>query len=62
MSHYLTVKQAANIAGVSESTIRRMEARGEIPSKRIGKSVRIDAGYFAMVVEIRDGIWGGRRG
>jgi excisionase family DNA binding protein len=37
-----TVADAARVLGVSEQTIRRKAELGEIPSTRIGRSVRID--------------------
>jgi excisionase family DNA binding protein len=36
------VPTAARLAGVSEKTIRRKIRSGEIPSRRIGRAVRVD--------------------
>lgn len=38
----LTVREAANQLGVSERTIKRRIATGELPVVRVGRSVRID--------------------
>jgi excisionase family DNA binding protein len=37
-----TVADVAKHFGVSQKTIRRLVARGEIPHRRIGESVRFD--------------------
>lgn len=45
----LTVKETATRLAVSEKTIRRMLARGELPCLRIRRAVRIPAGpVFAL--------------
>lgn len=41
-SQLVDVPTAATLAGVSEKTIRRRIRSGEIPSRRIGRSVRVD--------------------
>jgi excisionase family DNA binding protein len=40
----VTLQDAASRLGVSLSTIRRKVAAGEIPSIRVGRSVRLDLG------------------
>jgi excisionase family DNA binding protein len=37
----LTVTEAANVLAVSPRTVRRMVARGSLPGRRIGRSVRV---------------------
>ena len=41
-SQLLTVAQAAQLLGVSQRTVRRQIASGEIPVVRVGRAVRID--------------------
>jgi excisionase family DNA binding protein len=38
----VTVKEAAEALGVHEDTIRRRIADGSLPSRRVGKRVRVD--------------------
>jgi excisionase family DNA binding protein len=38
------VKEAADVLGVSEVTVRRHVAAGKLPSKRLGRAVRVDLG------------------
>jgi excisionase family DNA binding protein len=42
----LTIEQAVELTGLSESTIRRRIADGSLPVTRLGRSVRIDAGHL----------------
>jgi excisionase family DNA binding protein len=42
----VSVAQAALQLGVSEVTVRRRIAEGKIPSKRVGRSVRVDLRGF----------------
>lgn len=42
----LTVKQFGDQTGVSETTIYRKTLRGDIPSVRIGRGVRIPSWYL----------------
>lgn len=37
-----TVKEAAEVLGVSPATIRRLIDRGKLPAIRVGRSVRIE--------------------
>ena len=47
---YLTIKETARAAKVSERTVRRWIARGELQAKRLGPSlVRIDADDLARM-------------
>ena len=39
---FFTVRETASFFQVSEKTIRRLIARGELPAVRLGRSIRID--------------------
>jgi excisionase family DNA binding protein len=47
----LTVKEAAELIGVSECTLRRMTAMGKIKAVKIGRSVRYRPAEVARVAE-----------
>ena len=51
----LSVKQAAQILGVSQKTVRRLLARGAISCVRIGRSVRIDHRELESVMKTGTG-------
>ncbi len=38
----VSVRDAVQLLGVSESTVRRLVKRGEIPSQRVGGAIRLD--------------------
>ena len=44
---YVTVAQAAELAGVSERAIRARAKRGTLPAQRCGKAWRVDASVLA---------------
>ena len=46
----LSVKQAAQVLGVSQKTLRRLLARGEINCVRVGRSVRIHSSVLETVM------------
>lgn len=46
MKKMLTVAEAAEALNISRITIYRMVERGEIPHKRLGRSIRIPASYI----------------
>ena len=46
----LTVAETASFFQVSEKTIRRLIARGELPCSRIGRSIRIDPEVIEKIV------------
>ncbi len=41
-THYVTVSEYADLAGVSQKTIRAMIEGGELPAHRFGRILRID--------------------
>ncbi|MBW7866508.1 MAG: helix-turn-helix domain-containing protein [Candidatus Hydrogenedentes bacterium] len=45
---YLSLKDAASVAGVSISTLRRMVKRGDLPSRRFGKLIRVPASALSL--------------
>jgi len=42
MQRWITVNQAAEYLSMHHSTVRRKINKGEIPSSRIGRTLRID--------------------
>jgi excisionase family DNA binding protein len=50
-SPLVSVPKAAEMLGVSVSTIRRLVARREIPSRRFGKTLRVDASSLRPIDE-----------
>ena len=46
-----TVKEAAQALGLCEMTIYRQVKNNSIPSKRIGRSIRISASYIEEMVK-----------
>jgi excisionase family DNA binding protein len=47
----LTIREAAELLNVSERTIRRLIAKGELPSFRVFSSIRIEAQELDRFVE-----------
>lgn len=49
----LTVREAADVLRVSERTLWTLTHSGELPSVRVGRSVRYDANDLAAWIESR---------
>lgn len=47
----LTVPEVAGLLGVSDNTIYRRIADGDIPSKRLGKAVRIPSSWVQSFID-----------
>ena len=45
----LTISECAKLGGVSENTIRRRIAAGELPAYKLGRSIRIQEADFAAL-------------
>jgi excisionase family DNA binding protein len=52
---YLTVAEAADALAVSRKTIYRLVWRGELPARRVGRTVRIPAGAISDGICAGDG-------
>lgn len=55
LSRVCTVKQAAEVFGVSTITIRRLIATGKLAAIRIGRSVRIDRRLLEEILSQKGG-------
>lgn len=48
---FLTIQQIADVLQVHRSTVSRILARGEIPSRQVGDSPRVDPADFLAWIE-----------
>ena len=52
---FMSVEEGAQIAGVSTATLYRMVARGEIPSRRFGRALRLPRRAFLEAMGLEPG-------
>ena len=55
-ARFLSVAQAAALVGLCERTVRRLVASGEIPSIRVGGSIRIPVRWRDKLLAACEGV------